>query len=128
MNPFRGKFRQRSAGVMAEQRAASFLKHQRHRILDRNFYCRFGEIDLITRDPTGCLVFVEVRFRTSSTFATAAESVTHNKQDKMRKSAQIFLGKHPGLGRFPARFDVITLQRNSNSGKITIDWIQNAFY
>ena len=122
------RFLNRNMGAWAERRAARFLGRQRHRILARNFHCRFGEIDLVTCDPQEYLVFVEVRYRAASKFASAAESITRGKQDRLKKSAQIFIAKHPHLTNKPCRFDVVTLQRTSESGKITIDWIQNAFY
>lgn len=118
----------KTTGDKAEQRAARFLKSKHHRILARNFHCRFGEIDLITCDPQTCIVFVEVRYRSESQFASAAESVTLRKQNRLRRSAQSFLAKHPTLAHLPCRFDVITLEQPTNSRKITIQWIQNAFY
>ena len=122
------RIRERSIGDSAEDRAARYLRRRKHQILERNFNCRFGEIDLITRDRGGHLVFVEVRYRTDSSFASAMESVTPAKQDKLRKAARIYLSKHPKLSELPCRFDVIALQRANDSGKIAIKWLRNAFY
>lgn len=122
------KINKRSIGDSAEDRAARYLRKQGHQILERNFNCRFGEIDLITRDRSGFLVFVEVRHRTDSAFASAAESITPVKQDRIRKTAQIYLSRHQNLSTLPCRFDVIALQQASDSRKIVINWLQNAFY
>jgi len=63
-----------SIGARAEQIALEHLLQHKLRYLQRNFHCRSGEIDLVMLDD-GCLVFVEVRFRTRSSFTTAALSI-----------------------------------------------------
>lgn len=122
------KFSKRRIGDAAEERAARYLRRQKHQILERNFNCRFGEIDLITRDHAGFLVFVEVRYRAESAFASAAESITPMKQNRLRKAAQIYLSRHPNLSEQPCRFDVVAIQQANDSGRIVINWLQNAFY
>lgn len=91
-------------GVAAEQAAADYLTRQGLRIVARNWRCRRGEIDLICRDGA-VLVFVEVRQRRSSGFASAAESIDGRKQAKLVAAAQLYLVK---LGATPAcRFDAV---------------------
>lgn len=118
----------RNIGNSAESHAARYLNKQNHKILERNFNCRFGEIDLITLDQAGHLVFVEVRYRTDSAFASASESITPVKQNRIRKAAQIYLSSHPKLSALPCRFDVIALQQATDTNEISLDWLQNAFY
>ena len=66
--------RRNGIGAWGEERAAKYLKKQGYRILERNYSCRFGEIDLIVSDRA-YLVFVEVKLRKSDAFARAAEFV-----------------------------------------------------
>ena len=116
-----------ATGAKAEAYAARFLQRRGHKILSRNFHCRFGEIDLVTLDTSSILVFVEVRFRTTAGFATAAESVTLGKQAKLRKTAQAYLNRNSRFVNFPCRFDVLAIEYARDSGQFSLQWIQNAF-
>jgi putative endonuclease len=108
-------------GKEAEQRAEQFLLWQDLVLLERNFRCPFGEIDLIMRDR-GAIVFVEVRMRRNNLFGGAASSVTPVKQGKLLRTARYYLAK---LARTPAcRFDVVLLTGNEGDD---IEWIKNAF-
>lgn len=108
-------------GGEAEQYAAEFLQRQHLVLLDRNYRCRFGEIDLIMRDGA-TLVFVEVRMRTSQIFGGAAASITLSKQTKLLRTARYYLAK---LGSVPpCRFDAVLL---SGSDGLEVEWIKNAF-
>lgn len=108
-------------GSDAERCAEIFLLHQHLRLLERNYRCRFGEIDLIMRDGE-VLVFVEVRLRTSLVFGGAAASITPVKQAKLLRTAQHYLAGFKAIP--PCRFDAVLLS-NSKGGKI--EWIKNAF-
>lgn len=90
-------------------------------VLERNFRCKVGEVDLICM-ADGVLVFIEVRQRSSSRYGSAAATVNSSKQRKLIKAAQAFLQRRPELATFPARFDVITL-----SDSLTPNWIKGAF-
>ena len=108
-------------GEDAEQYAASYLQNQQLKLLQQNYRCRFGEIDLIMRD-NGTLVFVEVRMRTSEAFGGAAASITAAKQAKLLRTARHYIAE---LNTEPAcRFDVILL--SGSDGK-KVEWIKNAF-
>lgn len=107
-------------GQEAEQFAATFLQQQGLKLLEKNYSCKFGEIDLIMRDSKS-LVFVEVRLRKNSNFGGAAASITYSKQLKLRKTAEFYLQQH---GNSPCRFDAILMQQASMDG---IEWIKNAF-
>lgn len=74
-------------GSEAERSAERFLLQRRLVLLQRNYHCRFGEIDLIMEDG-GTLVFVEVRLRGSAVFGGAAASITSFKQAKLLRTAR----------------------------------------
>ncbi len=109
-----------SLGVATEQRALVFLESQGLTLLETNYRCRYGEIDLIFKDKT-VIVFVEVRFRAKQNFGGAAASVSSQKQQKILRSAQTYLQEH---GNQACRFDVIAFEGNSAD---TMEWITNAF-
>lgn len=109
-------------GKEAEQLACTWLMRQGLLEVTRNFRCRFGEIDLIMQDANS-LVFVEVRARTSAAFGGAAASVTAQKQQKIRRTAALYLTMHPARQGRDARFDVVCL--DGSPARIT--WIKNAF-
>jgi putative endonuclease len=104
-------------GMLAEQRACRYLKQQGLRLITRNYYCRFGEIDLIMWDGD-CLVFVEVRSRRSG---QALESVTTRKQQKIMYTSQMFITDTPTLQFSAMRYDIIAIQQSQ------IQWMKNAF-
>jgi len=110
----------RDAGRAAEQLAAQFLEARGLVILERNFRCRAGEVDLIARDG-GTLVFVEVRLRAGRTFGGAAASVDARKQAKVLRAAQYYVAGKPEQ---PCRCDVVALERLSPEH---IEWIRDAF-
>lgn len=107
-----------SRGAIAEQMAADYLIKQGLILIERNFRCRLGEIDLIMRDGA-TLVFVEVRQRASELFGGAAASIDSRKQQKLIATAQFYLAR---LSKTPpCRFDAVLMQGAS------LHWISNAF-
>lgn len=113
-------------GLRYETRARDYLQALGLRLLQANFRCRFGEIDLIM-EHSGCVCFVEVRYRESVEYGGASASITRAKQRKIVKTALFYLSRHPQLAQRALRFDALLLQRGAK-GKLTFDWIQNAFY
>ena len=110
----------RSSGRNAEDAAAIFLQQQGLTLVERNYQCRYGEIDLIARDGDA-LVFVEVRMRKSAAFGGAAASITPGKRDKLLRAARHYLS---GCARTPpCRFDAILID-GSNAAP---DWLKNVF-
>lgn len=93
------------------------------RLLDRNYRCRLGELDLVLRDGDG-LAFVEVRFRRRNDFGTGAESVGTTKRRRLIAAAQHYLQRHPDLADMPCRFDVVAIGPGANP---QIEWIRHAF-
>lgn len=106
-------------GAEAEQLAASYLQRQGLTLVETNYRCRFGEIDLILRDgPT--LVFAEVRQRSRSDFGGAAASIDGRKQQRIILAAQHYLAT---LSRMPpCRFDAVLLDAAAQ-----IEWMKDAF-
>ena len=119
----------REQGDYTEGLACQYLENKGFKLIERNFNCRLGEIDLIMQD-NDVLVFVEVRYRRNNDFGSAADSITNNKQSKLIKAASVYLQQHTNLNKYPARFDVVSITgsiETSNLKNINFDWIENAF-
>ncbi|MDJ0918269.1 MAG: YraN family protein [Woeseiaceae bacterium] len=114
----------RAVGQQAEAQALKFLQGQGLRLLDRNFHCRFGEIDLVMRDGD-CVVFVEVRKRTRNKIAAATQSVGRQKQRKLTLAASFYLAGLATDALPTCRFDVIGI--DTAGSHASIDWRRNAF-
>lgn len=112
-------------GKKAEQLALEHLKARGLTFVARNFRCRLGEIDLVMLDGQ-CLVFVEVRFRKTSRFASALESVDARKQRKLTRAGGLFLSRNPGFRNHAVRFDVIGLDGPSQD-QYKLQWVRDAF-
>lgn len=111
----------RETGTRAEDAAAEFLVRRGLALVERNWRCRFGEIDLVMRDGA-TLVFVEVRMRSGSSFGGAAASITPAKRARIVASARHYLTT---LGTVPpCRFDAVLLAGN-RAGEI--EWLKGAF-
>src|SRR5436190_15865829 len=88
----------RSLGNKGEDHAWLLLRQRGHKLVERNWSCRNGELDLVTWHAN-TLVFTEVRTRSSTAFGTPAESVNSKKQERMRRAAHGYLAKHYADGR-----------------------------
>ncbi len=109
-------------GLKGELAASRYLRKKGWKILEKNFQCRFGELDLIAQDKD-CLVFCEVKTRSEGMIALPQESVTPAKQQKMIKTALFWLqSKDLDL---PMRFDVIAV--TAAQGRLTVEHLENAF-
>ena len=86
--------------------AASAYKKKGYKLLDTNYYRRFGEIDLILGKGKG-IVFAEVKLRKSARFAAAREFVTRDKQEKIMKTALLWLSDRKPMPE--VRFDVVEI-------------------
>lgn len=104
-------------GTRGEDLAADYLRRDGFAILDRNWRCRYGELDIIAaNDET--LVFVEVKTRTGQGFGTPAEAVTHIKLRRLRRLAGIWLAGQNCS--WPAiRIDVIEIRLCGSAPEIT---------
>lgn len=108
-------------GPAAERLAAGFLQRNGLRLVESNFRCRFGEVDLIMREGDS-IVFVEVRLRSSAGFGGAAASITAAKQEKIVRAAQWYLQQT--RSQAACRFDVVLMQSLADGH---VEWIKNAF-
>lgn len=111
-----------SAGQQAEDRALAYLQKQGLRLLDRNYRCKGGEIDLIMQERE-MLVFVEVRYRASNSHGGALASVGNRKQARLIIAASHYLVSK-SIDR-PTRFDVVAV--SPGSGSVAIEWVKDAF-
>ena len=118
--------RSRQIGDLGEQYAATWLEGQGWRTLDRNWRCRDGELDVVSRNPMGQIVFVEVKTRRTLRYGTPQEAVTPSKQINLRHAAVQWLAApehrmpHNGV-----RFDVITVI--VRDGRPILQHIEGAF-
>lgn len=114
----------RSSGQQAEDLAAQHLQTAGLKLLARNYYCRYGEIDLVCQDARHAmpsLVFVEVRYRRSAQFGGALESITPSKQQKIHLAASHFMQNQPA--QTAARFDVVAISGDLQQPRI--DWLED---
>lgn len=106
LTPHPGSFRL-SLGERGETAACGFLKTRGYEILEKNYKCKLGEIDVIARRQ-GRLAFVEIKTRTSVQFGTPQEAVDLRKQEKIFKIAQWYL-KEKKMPKSPIAFDVVAI-------------------
>ncbi len=111
----------RQVGSEYENMAAEYLVQQGYEILEMNYRCRIGEIDIIAKQGM-YLVFVEVKFRTDNTCGDPLEAVDWRKQRQICRVALYYYTKHGYRENIPCRFDVIAVY-----GDETIKQIENAF-
>ena len=112
-------------GRDAEQMACAHLLKNGLTLEQRNYRSPYGEIDLIMREREA-LVFVEVRFRSSSRFGSPAETVDARKRAKLRATAEYYLQHVRRASNKPCRFDIVAISGN-RPGDPTLHWLRNAF-
>lgn len=113
----------RELGEKGETIAVRYLKKRGYRILEKNYVCKMGEIDLIAREK-GTLVFIEVKTRGSIRFGPPEMAVDKRKQEQLSRAALFFL-KEKGLVDEKARFDVVAIRLGPEGEEIEL--IQDAF-
>jgi putative endonuclease len=109
----------RALGALAEARAAEFLQRKGYRVVDRNWTCKGGELDLVC-DHAGTLVFVEVRARADARHGTPLETVVDLKRRRLIRAAEVYLHMKR-LWERACRFDVVAI-----AGE-TIEHVEDAF-
>jgi putative endonuclease len=110
-------------GKAGEEAAVQYLCKHGYQILERNYRCRFGEIDLIARDGR-TLAFIEVKTRRSQSYGPAAAAVTLKKQRHLIKASQVYLIERKKPDEF-CRFDVVTVELDAQAPRIEL--IKDAF-
>ncbi|MCI6499660.1 YraN family protein [Lachnospiraceae bacterium HCP1S3_C3] len=110
----------RATGTAYEKKAAEYLKENGYDIIECNFRCRYGEIDIIAKDEK-TLVFAEVKYRSSLRYGMPYEAVNRGKQRKIMLTAEYYRMKNNVSANTNCRFDVISILGNE------IEHIKNAF-
>lgn len=110
----------RAVGTEYEGKASGYLEKNGYRILERNFRCKIGEIDLIGRND-GYLCFIEVKYRSSSSKGFPAEAITPSKIRRITRTAQYYMLLHKLPIETPCRFDAVVILENE------LSLIKNAF-
>jgi putative endonuclease len=110
----------REIGTSYEQKAAEYLSKNGYNIIEKNFRCRIGEIDLIGRDGN-YLSFIEVKYRSGIAKGYPAEAITPNKIRRITRTAQFYMLMHKIPQDTPCRFDAVVILED----EITV--IKNAF-
>lgn len=108
-------------GRKYEDIAYQYLQKAGMKLLQKNFRCRQGEIDIIGLHK-GCLVFVEVKYRSSIRSGLPEEAVGDSKQKKICRASDYFRMKYPRFSGMQVRYDVLALCKDE------VRWYQNAFF
>ena len=111
-------------GAFGECLAAKYLSENGYKVLERNFCCRFGEIDIIAAHEE-TIIFIEVKTRSSEKFGMPSEAVSLTKQNRMVKIALYYMQKNKLLD-YMCRFDVLEIIVDEDNIK-QINLIKDAF-
>ena len=112
-------------GLYYEQQALQWLQQRGLELVEKNYHCRFGEIDLIMLDRDQ-LCFIEVKYRHSRAFGGAAYSIPAAKQHKISQAALSYISRYRKFQQLAYRFDALLIQ-NLAGQQPRIEWIPNAF-
>lgn len=112
-------------GNLGEIISANYLENNYYKILDKNFKCRNGEVDIIAI-KNSTLTFVEVKSRFFTSFGNPCESVTYHKQSKIINCANYYIFKN-NFYNYNIRFDIIEIVLDLNSTKHHLNHIKDAF-
>lgn len=118
--PKETEWNKRRIGEQKEKLACAFLARSGVTILEQNFRCRQGEIDIVARDGE-YLVFAEVKYRSTRNKGTALEAVGIAKQKKICRTADYYRMTHGCGSGSSVRYDVIGIQEDE------VLWVRNAF-
>lgn len=113
-------------GRRAEDLARRHLEALGLQLLERNYRCRAGEIDLVMLDGT-TLALVEVRSRSTSAHGGAAATVGARKQQRFIRAARHLMLTRPEFRKLAARFDVVAIDAGPDGGPPVVRWIRDAF-
>lgn len=117
--------RAREDGNRGEAAAAAFLRERGYEILAAQWKCRFGELDLVARDRTGTVCFVEVKLRSAGAIGLPREFVDSRKQARLRRAAMAWLAEN-GMEDASARFDVAEVYAEKD-GSLRVEYLEDAF-
>lgn len=111
----------RLIGKKYEDLACEYLKKKSYEIVDRNFFAKQGEIDIIAKNE-GYLCFIEVKYRKENGLTSGLDAIDKKKQETIYNVAKYYLYKNKLNEDTACRFDVLSI----DGDKITL--IKNAFY
>jgi putative endonuclease len=118
------EFRRKDAGAQGEDTALAYLEKAGLKLVQRNYRCKAGEIDLVMLDRK-VLALIEVRYRSDAAFGGAVASVTSKKQQRLINAAGFLILGRSDLRRYSIRFDVLAIDRSISQANI--EWIKDAF-
>ncbi len=107
-------------GIKGEVFAKNYLIKNKYKIIETNYICPLGEIDIISKDRD-VLVFIEVKTRTTDNFGLPQEAVNFKKQQKIKQVATYYLVSKNLYNKVQVRFDVVSVLNDN------ITLIKNAF-
>lgn len=110
----------RAVGTKYEQIAAQYLQKNGYQILQKNFRCKIGEIDLIAKSED-YLCFIEVKYRSGTSRGYPAEAINLNKIRRITRTAEFYMLLHKIPQDTPCRFDAVVILEDE------ISLIKNAF-
>ena len=127
--PWSGRIRRRTSrqktGSAAEQLALSYLARRGLRLIEKNFHCRAGELDLVMADAH-CIAVVEVRARAPGSRVSPLQTVDEFKQRKIIRATELWLAMNERFADEPLRFDVVAIE-SGQRGPAGLQWIRDAF-
>jgi len=112
-------------GAAAEKVVEKMLLDTGLKILQRNYRCKLGEIDIVAQDvlaKDSTVIFVEVRQRSHGAFGSGFDSVDYRKQKKLIRTARLFLQERKFYDQYPCRFDIVSVRSLTD-----LQWIKDAF-
>ncbi|MDA1073729.1 MAG: YraN family protein [Proteobacteria bacterium] len=114
----------RQTGQWAEGLALDYLTDKGLHLVERNFQCRVGELDLVMLDQQ-ILVFVEVRYRRNDRYGSGLETITFRKQRTLLQAARFYLLRTPQYAHAASRFDVVSVGGPNYAP--SFQWTRGAF-
>ena len=115
----------KALGDRGEAVTAQYLRERGYALLASQWRCRYGELDLVARDRSGTVCFVEVKLRQKGGMSLPREAVDLRKQQRLRSAAALYLSQHEIDA--PARFDVAEVYTDENHRITGVTYLADAF-
>lgn len=116
----------KTLGDLGEELTVQYLRERGYAVLDRQWRCRYGELDVVARDLCGVVCFVEVKLRSGTAYGLPREFVGGRKREKLRKTALAYLSAH-NLDAC-ARFDVAEVYWDKWHDAFRLEYLEDAFW
>lgn len=113
-----------SLGILGENLARRYLDKKKYNIVDHNFRCPLGEIDLVVR-KNRAFRFIEVKYRSTPDYGLPQESVVRRKQHRIRNAAIVWLKRRRLPLDSEIHFDVVAITKQA--GETKYEYIEDAF-